>query len=487
MKKSLLTLTYAVAFAAITFSLAVGAEAQTVTTNLADFSYFKNGSRPVAAVVQGTDGNFYGVTEAGGPTNGDGTFFRMTPAGQLTDLYNFCSKTHCTDGIGPYAAPVLGSDGNFYGVTPYGGAVAATASGSGTVYKMTSAGKITTLYTFCRSKTCTDGQYPNGMILGTDGNFYGTTYQGGQFNGGELFSISASGKLTVLHSFCTSAPCTEGNGPEFPPIQGSDGNFYGTTGHGGTAGVGVVYELTPAGVYTVLHSFCENSSCEDGWPPTQIVQDASGNIFGTAQSGGTAGSGTVFEITSKHLFKVLHSFDYYGSNPGTGMTLANDGNLYGSAEGPGVAGSGGTLFKITPAGVFTQLHVFTYCGTTGYIPVSPLFQGTNGILYGTTLFGGNDTSAGCSGDGTIFSLSDGFSPLVKTVPTGGKVGNTVLILGNGLKGTSSVKFNGVKASFTVKSDTYIQATVPAGATTGIVSVVTPSGTLNGNPQFVVTK
>ena len=122
MKKSLLTL--ALAFAAITFSLAVGAQAQTVTTNLADFSYSKNGNRPIAAVVQATDGNFYGVTEAGGPTNGNGTFFRMTPSGKLTDLYNFCSQAHCADGIGPYAAPVLGSDGNLYGVTTYGGAVA---------------------------------------------------------------------------------------------------------------------------------------------------------------------------------------------------------------------------------------------------------------------------------------------------------------------------------------------------------------------------
>jgi uncharacterized repeat protein (TIGR03803 family) len=484
MKKSLLTL--ALTFAAITGSLEVRTQAQIVTTNLADFSYSKNGSRPVAAVVQATDGNFYGVTEAGGPTNGNGTFFRMTPSGKLTDLYDFCSQAHCADGIGPYAAPVLGSDGNFYGVTTYGGAVAAAATGSGTFYKMTLWGKITTLYTFCRSKTCPDGQYPTGLILGTDGNFYGATVQGGQFNHGEIFSISSTGALRVMHSFCTSAKCVDGAYPQFPPIQGSDGNFYGTAG-GGTAGVGVVYELTSAGVYKVLHSFCADASCLDGWPPTQIVQDAKGNIFGTAQTGGTSDSGTVFEITSKHQFKVLHSFDVDGDNPGVGVTLANDGNLYGSAEGPESSEGGGILFKITPAGVFTQLHMFTFCDTTGYIPLSPLTQGTNAVFYGTTLFGGNDSLGGCSGDGTIYSLSDGLSPFVKTVPVGGKVGNTVLILGNGLRGTTSVKFNGVKASFTVKSDTYIQATVPADATTGIVSVVTPTRTLNSNPQFVVTK
>jgi uncharacterized repeat protein (TIGR03803 family) len=487
MTKSLLTLCFALAIAAFTCSLAVRAQAQTVTTNLADFNY-TNGSRPIGALVQATDGNFYGVTESGGPyPGGDGTLYRITPSGKLTALYNFCSQPNCTDGMGPFAAPVIGSDGNLYGVTPDGGSNAATASGSGTVYKMTLGGKITTLYTFCQATPCPDGQYPNGIVLGADGSFYGATLQGGEFNQGEIFSISSTGKLKVLHSFCARARCTDGGVPNFPPIQGNDGNLYGTTAQGGTGGVGIVYELTAAGNYTVLHNFCSDSGCQGGWPPTTIVQDAHGNFFGTAQSGGSSDSGTVFELTSKHQFIVLHSFDYLGSNPGVGLTLANDGNLYGSAEGPGIVGSGGTLFEITPAGVFTQLNLFSYCSTTGYIPISPLFLGTDGILYGTTLFGGNDTSGGCSGDGTIFSLSNGLSPLVKTVPVAGKAGKQVIILGGGLTGSGSVKFNGKSATFHVVSDTEITATVPAGATTGTVSVVTPTGTLNSSPQFVVTQ
>src|SRR5262245_43127069 len=129
MKKSLLT--FALAFAALTFSLAVRAQAQTVTT----FASFNgaNGSSPFGSVVQALDGNFYGTTTQG-PT-AYGTFFRLTPSGKLTGLYNFCSKPHCTDGAVPYTAPVLGSDGNLYGVTSSGG------SGSGTVYKMTVGGK----------------------------------------------------------------------------------------------------------------------------------------------------------------------------------------------------------------------------------------------------------------------------------------------------------------------------------------------------------
>ena len=469
------------------FSLAVCAQAQTVT-DLANFNN-TNGSRPVATVVQATDGNFYGVTEMGGAYPGSyGTLYRVTPAGKITALYNFCSQPNCADGEGPFSAPVLGSDGNLYGVTPYGGSDAAINYGSGTVYKMTLGGKITTLYTFCKATPCPDGQYPTGIILGSDGNFYGTTMQGGQFNHGEIFSISSGGKLKVLHSFCASAKCIDGAYPDFPPIQGIDGNLYGTTPQGGTGdGVGTVYELTAAGAYKVLQSFCASTGCQTGWPPTKIVQDAVGNIFGTAQSGGTGDSGTVFEITSQRQFKVLHNFDFLGSNPAAGLTLANDGNLYGTAEGPGVTGYGGTLFEITPAGVFTQLYVFNDCSISGYIPISPFFQGTNGILYATTLFGGNDTSGGCSGDGTVFSFSNDLSPLVETVPVAGKVGQSIIILGNGLKGSTSVTFNGKAATFTVVSNTEIKATVPSGATTGTVSVVTPTGTLKSNPQFVVAK
>lgn len=471
------------------FGLAVCAEAQTVT-DLANFNY-TNGSRPVAAVVQATDGNFYGVTEMGGAYAGSyGTLYRLTPGGKITALYNFCSQPNCADGEGPFSAPVLGSDGNLYGVTPYGGSDAAINYGSGTVYKMTLGGKITTLYTFCKATPCPDGQYPTGIILGSDGNFYGTTMQGGQFNHGEIFSISSAGKLKVLHSFCASAKCVDGAYPDFPPIQGIDGNLYGTTPQGGTGdGVGTVYELTAAGAYKVLQSFCASTGCQTGWPPTSIVQDAKGNFFGTTQTGGGESfAGTIFEITSKHQFSVLHGFSATtGGDASVGLTLASDGNLYGTAQGGGAEENGGILFEITPAGVFTQLYTFANCSITGYTPISPLFQGTNGTLYGTTLFGGNDTSGGCSGDGTIFTLSNDLGPLVETVPVAGKVGKQIIILGNGLTGSTKVTFNGKAATFTVVSNTEIKATVPSGATTGTVSVVTPTGTLKSNPQFVVTK
>jgi uncharacterized repeat protein (TIGR03803 family) len=486
MKKSLLTLASALACVAITLSLAVCAQAQTVTT-LASFSGV-NGSSPFGSVVQATDGNFYGTTnQAGASSTSLGTVFRVTPSGKLTDLYNFCSKLHCSDGSVPYTAPVLGNDGNLYGVTSAGGSDAGSESGSGTVYKMTVGGKITTLYTFCRATPCTDGQNPFGIIQASDGNFYGTTSAGGKFNAGTIFSIGSTGTIKSLYSFCARAKCADGSVPVHPPIQGSDGNFYGTTTQGGPSEGGVVYELTAAGGYKVLHSFCSDASCNDGVVPTTLVQDAKGNLFGTTQGGtGFDFFGTVFEITVANQYKSLHTFDYIGADP-TGMTLGNDGNFYGTAQGNGTAGVGGIIFEITPAGVFTQLHTYGTCIGSGYFPLSPLFLSTDGLFYGTTHDGGNGTNFGCGGFGTIYSLSNGLSPLVETVPVAGGVGQTILILGNNLTGTSSVKFNGKSAAFHVVSDSEITATVPAGATTGTVSVVAPSGTLDSNPQFVVTK
>jgi uncharacterized repeat protein (TIGR03803 family) len=474
--KSLLTLGLALACAAVSFSL-VHAQAQTVT----DFANF-NGTNGAGSVslIQATDGNFYGSSGA----DTFGNVFRVTPSGEITAIYKFCSQKGCADGDGPYWSPVLGSDGNLYGVTQTGGSKAGSKYGSGTFYKMTLSGEITILYNFCSAGPCTDGQYPNGVILASDGNFYGTTYGGGKFNKGEIFQISATGNLKVLYSFCSMANCADGFEPETPPIQASNGDIYGVT-HGGD---GVVYELTPARTYTVLHHFCSESGCKDGFQTTAVVQGANGNIFGTTVQGGSHNYGTVFEVTSTNQYIVLDSFDYLRGWPFAGLALANDGNLYGTTIGPGGAENGGTIYEVTSAGRYTQLYTFNECSISGYNPTAQLFQGTDGFLYGGTDYGGNDTfDGGCGGYGTIFTLANNFSPLVQTVPVAGPAGTSVLILGNGLTGSTSVTFNGVAAEFTVESDTYIKATVPTGATTGTVSVVTPSAALNSNPQFVVSK
>jgi uncharacterized repeat protein (TIGR03803 family) len=484
MKNSRAFLTLGLAlYAAITFSLAVCAQAQ----NLTELGLFNstNGDAPWGAVTQGTDGNFYGTSAFGGAFNG-GTIFEITSGGKLRDLYNFCSKAKCADGYYPTAAPTLGSDGNFYGAVGEGGSDAVYESGAGLIYKLSSGGKFTVLYTFCTVTACLDGAGPTQLVLASDGSFYGATTVGGEFFGGTIFKISPTGQFTLLHTFCALENCADGWRPYFPPIQGNDGNFYGTTPIGGNPGSGVFYELTASGTYKVLYNFCQDQTCSDGSVPNTITEDANGNFFGSSSSGGSKGYGDIFEITAGNQFIVLHNFDFFHGHPLEQLTLANDGNLYTTTQGDAIGTNGGTILKVTPTGTVTSLYTFGVGNCDGADPSSLLFQGTDGRFYGTTVYGGA-INGRCGADGTVFQFSNGLSPLVETVPVAGKVGKSVIILGNGLTGSSMVTFNGVPASFTVESDTYIKATVPAGATTGTVSVVTPSGALNSNPQFRVTK
>jgi uncharacterized repeat protein (TIGR03803 family) len=465
----------ATACTAFILSLAVCAHAQ----ELVFLTELRNGQESPQGLVLATDGNFYGTTGTGGDRR-QGEVFRMTPAGEVTSTYSFCVDPNCADGQVPLLPPVLGNDGNLYGVTTGGNGHGSTIAG--TIYKITLDGQLTTLHTFC-PLPCSEGVSPTGLILASDGNFYGTTTVGGKNNQGTIFRISPAGKFDLLYTFCSKhssrATCPDGEFTFVPPIQGIDGNFYGTAA-GGEHASGILYELSRSGTYTVLYNFCSVPGCADGGGPSSLAQDAQGNIYGATGGGGGKGYGTVFEFTAAHEYKVLHNFDLvHGSSPLFGLTLANDGNLYGVASDEGYNGDG-TLYEITPAGVFTPLYAFAY--PRGYDPWGTLTQGTNGILYGVTVYGPPPCCYG-----TIYSYLNNFSPLVQTVPVAGKVGESVLILGNGLTGSTSVTFNGVAAPFTVESDTYIKATVPKGATTGVVSVVTPSASLNSNPQFVITK
>ena len=180
--------------ALLTFSLAVCAQAQTVTI-LAQRQGNQGGGN-ARGVIQATDGNFYGAADGGAYSQGQ--IFRMTPAGELTTIYSFCAQANCSDGEQPYVSPILGSDGNLYGVVKFGG----NSTGSGTFYKLTLDGQLTTLHTFCASAGCVDGQIPNRIIQAADGNFYGTTELGGAHNEGVFFQISLTGGFHVLHSFC---------------------------------------------------------------------------------------------------------------------------------------------------------------------------------------------------------------------------------------------------------------------------------------------
>ena len=461
-----------------------------VFTTLANFDG-SNGSRPVAGVVQGIDGSFYGTASYGG-TNNSGTVFKVTPAGKLITLYRFCAQPGCTDGANPYASLVQVTNGNFYGTTQYGG-----ANNSGTVFKITPAGKLTTLYSFCAQSNCTDGLQPSAsLIQATNGNFYGTTQYGGAIGGGTVFKITPTGTLTTLYSFC-GENCTDGYRAYAGLVQATDGNVYGTTMWGGgndgfgycfDYGCGTVFKITPTGTLAKIYSFCvsQTDNCSDGaMPLVGLVQATDGNFYGTTGSGGAPnGVGTVFKITPTGTLTTLYSFCAQwpctdGVEPNTSLVQATDGNFYGTTF-VGGANNSGTAFKITPQGSLTT--PYSFCGqsacTDGAGPVG-LVQATDGNFYGTT------ESGGANNDGTVFELSVGLGPFVKTQPAAGKVGAGINILGTVLSGATSVTFNGTAATFTVVSPSLITTTVPAGATTGKVKVIEPNGTVQSNVPFRV--
>jgi uncharacterized repeat protein (TIGR03803 family) len=452
-----------------------------------------DGAYPWAPVVQGPDGNLYGTTTSGG-NNNNGVIFKVTPAGKLTVLYTFCETSGCPDGSTPEAGLVVGTDGNLYGTTAYDGTITGSGVASGTIFKITLAGKLTTLYTFCNEWPCKDGATPMaGLVEGTDGNFYGTTHGGGAQSVGVVFKITPEGALTTLYSFCTLANCTDGEEPVAGLVQGTSGDFYGTTYWGGATGndncldgvngCGTVFKITSTGTLTTLYDFCSpaGSSCPDGASPVAgLVQGTDGNFYGTTKGGGSDVSGTVFKITpAGKLTTLVNSGLFY---PEGTLIQATDGNFYGTSFDGGAQNSG-EVFKVTSSGTLTVEYSFEAdcdCDNDGSGPVAGLFQATNGTLYGTTSSG-----YGTSGNGTVYSLSVGLGAFVELIPTSGKVGTKVKILGTNLTGATSVTFNGTAAAFTVVSATEITATVPSGATTGTVKVTTPSATLASNVAFRV--
>jgi len=450
---------------------AILSPAQTKFTSLLSFNG-KNGADPhYVYLVQGTDGNLYGTTYAG--TGDGGTIFKITTGGTLTTIYTFCpSGLPCPDGAQPTAGLALASNGNFYGTTMNGG-----ANNDGAVFEITPAGTLTLLHSF----DSTDGAEPEfGVIQGTNGDFYGTTTIGGTDDIGTIFQITSVGKFTSLLSFDN----TNGVYPDTRLVQGTNGNFYGTTTEGG-GGSGTVFDITAAGKLTTLHSF---TTTEADGNYGALIQATNGNFYGTTFGGGN-GNGTVYQITPAGKLTTIYTFCAKsgcpdGSAPYAGVIQATDGNLYGTTFAGGANttscnGGCGTVFKITTAGKLTTLYSFCSASdcADGSAPQGGLVQHTNGTFYGTTYYGGTD------GIGTVFSLSVGLGPFVEALPTSGKVGAAIKILGTKLTGATSVTFNGTAATFKVVSSSEITTTVPTGATTGTVKVVTPGGTLSSNVAF----
>jgi uncharacterized repeat protein (TIGR03803 family) len=392
--------------------------------------------------------------------------YTLTPAGKMTVLHSFIFD----DGAHPSSGLTLGTDGSLYGT--------GSDSGYGTVFKITTSGAFKVLHSFNGG---TEGSLPKAPpIEGTDGNFYGTTLygKGGHSGSGMVYKMTPKGKLTSLYQF----DFTHGGGP-IGLIQGTDGNFYGTTEVGGSGKLGVVFKITSKGKLTVLYNFDGPHGSE---PIGPIIQASDGNFYGTTYRGGTNNIGVVYKMTPTGALTVLHNFNVGDAFPFAGLVQATDGNFYGAAS-RGTASGHGQLFQITPEGKYTVLHNFGQHGyAAGAFPNVSLFQHTNGTFYSDT-YGGGDPAchAGC---GVLYSLGMKLGPFVSFVGplSSGKVGKTIEILGQGLKGTTAVSFNGTPATtFTVVSDTYLTAVVPSGATAGFVTVTTPGGMLTSNRKFIV--
>jgi uncharacterized repeat protein (TIGR03803 family) len=372
-----------------------------------------------AQLIQAADGNLWGVTEAAGTAGeleGWGTLYKISLAGKYTVVHSFCSEGSgaCTDGGIPKGGLVQGPDGNIYGTTSFTGAA------GGTVFKVTPGGTFSTLYTFCTGGgSCTDGSLPEGgLVIGTDGNIYGTTYYGGSGGGGTAYKMTLSGTLTTLHNFGSENDQSNPTGL----VQATDGNFYGTTTSGGTnptgTGQGTVFKMTPSGGYTTIYSFCQiyqNGICQDGRGPAAValVETSSGVLEGTTEDGGmgtmgTTDAGTIFTVTLGGSESVVYNYcstrnTNYGCTDGfhpySGGFIAGDGNFYtttanGGLNGEGtVSNSGSAIYNFCAAGM--------PC-TDGYLPYSPPIQDSEGNLYGTTDFGGTMSNCYC---GVIWKIS----------------------------------------------------------------------------------
>ncbi len=366
-----------------------------------------------------------------------------------------------THGWAPTGGLTLASDGNFYGTTQVGG-----SNGLGVLFRITPSGTLTVLYNFGNGG---NDEYPDTPpIQASDGNFYGTT-QGDQY--GEVYKYAKDGTFTVLHAFVG----TDGQSVIAPLIQAADGNLYGTTDEGGTYGWGTVFKMNTLGTITAQYSF--DSPTTGGYLAWPVIQASDGNFYSTTSLYASNGyTGSVFRLSPEFAYTLLYTAPDNSTQVSelySGVVQATDRNLYGVGQAGGANQYGG-IYQLGLDGTSSVVYSFSIYTLLG----AGMMQHTNGKLYGSVNYAAN------SGGGYLYSLDMGLRPFITFVQPTGKVGQAAQILGQHLTGATSVTFHGVAAtSFSVVRDAYLTAVVPAGATTGRVVVTTPSGVRSSNVNF----
>jgi len=480
-------------------SLAVIASAQSVGTINQRFAFTctsgsdgetcPQGGRP-DIIIQASDGNFYGaaqVTDEGVSDPQGGTLFKLTPAGKFTRLFTFTQgASGFPNGNNPVDGFVEANDGFLYGTTFNGG-----AQNDGVLFRISKTGAgFEVLHNFCSSSNCADGSIPNGLLLGQDGNLYGTTLEGGSSVSpcpstgcGTIFRFEpTTGAFTVLHRLTAAADGLEPVGM----IQATNGNFYGVSD--GLPRVGFfnenIFQFTLAGEFTVQFKSPVHDTGISG-----LTQGANGNLYGAFENI-PAGEINFFEVSTDGTdFVAFAPFtSLVGQLSIPSLFLASDGNLWDTNFTDATAPMG-SVFSIDPQNG-AALQTFAFDGANGDSPEVGVIQAANGRFVGTTELGGTISGgSNAFADGTVWSLDAGLPAPAPAIillnSTSGSVGSTVLINGHNFIGTKAVSFNGVSASFQVLNTQFVSATVPAGATTGPIEVTNLGGTATSTQSFNV--
>jgi uncharacterized repeat protein (TIGR03803 family) len=378
-------------------------QAAATMSALRSFSGGSDGASPRAGLVQGTDGYFYGTTYTGG-AYGKGTIFKVNSNGTWVTLRHL--GVAANDGANPLATLLNGNDGYFYGTTWAGGSASLN---NGTIFRINPSGSgFNTMYSFNGG---TDGANPAaGLVKDGAGNLFGTTQNGGSGNNGTVFYLIPSWVEIPLYKF---GGTTDGGAPMAGLLIGSDGSYYGTASAGGASSAGVAFKMSLVGgryITSTLHTF---TGTDGRLPYANLIQGRDGYFYGTSWNGGSGG-GNIFQMDAAGNVNNLHSLtSAEGVNPRARLVQASNGSFYGTAQNGGAHGKG-AIFRLTTNGVFTTVYSFTG-GTDGSYPWGELVQGSDGYFYGTT------SAGGASGNGTVFRvlLPDPATVTVQVNPSAG--------------------------------------------------------------------